>query len=730
MKEFMQLRKIMGATVIALLLVVGTYASMVQAVEQIPECNGKQATIYVSASGHIVGGPDNGELFLSVLNGTNGDDVIVGTDGPNTINGGNGDDTICGMGGADIINGGNGDDWISGGAGADIINGGTNSDTIYGDEGNDIISGDNAGDFLNGGSGNDIIDGGSGNDLCTNGGGNDWKISCEGEWTEEESSVTDADGDGVSDVRDNCPAVANPDQVDTDGDRRGDACDTTPHGVGALSVRVVVIHDDTDPALALSSSDFEVSVVGLEPSTTTFPGDVTGTSVILGVGEFSVNTNEHVRYTRETSGLCAGSMSMGGTAECVITYNDIPGEVVADVFGINVFVEVINDNLGTESPGDFTVFVSGTTPSLTSFAGSASGTPVTLGGGEYLIDGSTDEGYTYTTSAECAGTAVVGATSTCTISYDDVSKSTGGGGTGEITTTTMIVEVVVINDNGSTRVPEDFMVTVVSEGLASTTFAGSASGTEVVINLDSFDIDGSMYNDYTKQRNTYCNSVEYASAEVLVGKFEVDPIRCVITYDDINLVISNEQISSVGATSIVFTWDTNHSATSRVVYDIVSVSTTNTSTPNYGYEFSTEEDGTFVITHSMTITGLTPGVQYFLRPVSHGSPEVTGVELSTTTLTQSNGGGSSGGGSSSSGGSSSGSSSGSSGTVITPPQAVLGERITDGEEVVTTEETVGQVLGFTTLPTTGGRDISMVFVYLCALASLMIGTILVKRSEA
>jgi hypothetical protein len=38
----------------------------------------------------------------------------------------------------------------------------------------------------------------------------------------------DADGDGVPDATDNCPAVANPDQADADGDGAGDACDASP----------------------------------------------------------------------------------------------------------------------------------------------------------------------------------------------------------------------------------------------------------------------------------------------------------------------------------------------------------------------------------------------------------------------------------------------------------------------------------------------------------------------
>ncbi len=38
----------------------------------------------------------------------------------------------------------------------------------------------------------------------------------------------DTDGDGIVDVSDNCPAVANPKQEDIDGDRQGDACDPCP----------------------------------------------------------------------------------------------------------------------------------------------------------------------------------------------------------------------------------------------------------------------------------------------------------------------------------------------------------------------------------------------------------------------------------------------------------------------------------------------------------------------
>jgi len=46
----------------------------------------------------------------------------------------------------------------------------------------------------------------------------------------------DSDDDGVLEAVDNCPEQANPDQLDTDGDGAGDACDTDDDGDGDLDV--------------------------------------------------------------------------------------------------------------------------------------------------------------------------------------------------------------------------------------------------------------------------------------------------------------------------------------------------------------------------------------------------------------------------------------------------------------------------------------------------------------
>ncbi len=50
------------------------------------------------------------------------------------------------------------------------------------------------------------------------------------------ASAPDDDGDGVSNVEDNCLLVANADQLDTDGDGKGDACDTDDDGDGVADI--------------------------------------------------------------------------------------------------------------------------------------------------------------------------------------------------------------------------------------------------------------------------------------------------------------------------------------------------------------------------------------------------------------------------------------------------------------------------------------------------------------
>ncbi len=68
-------------------------------------------------------------------------------------------------------------------------------------------------------------------------------------------SPLDVDGDGITQLPDNCPLVANPDQADTDGDGRGDACAADWDGDGLV--------DADDCAIADPSGGAPAPVTGL-----------------------------------------------------------------------------------------------------------------------------------------------------------------------------------------------------------------------------------------------------------------------------------------------------------------------------------------------------------------------------------------------------------------------------------------------------------------------------------
>ncbi len=131
-----------------------------------PECNGLTVTVNIAA----------GE------SPTEGDDVILGTDGVDNIDALGGNDTICGLAGNDTLAGGPGDDTIFGDEGNDRLKGQQDNDTLYGGPDDDLIvggGGDDTGygeagiDDLKGGSGVDTLDGGAGEDEVRGGSGND-----------------------------------------------------------------------------------------------------------------------------------------------------------------------------------------------------------------------------------------------------------------------------------------------------------------------------------------------------------------------------------------------------------------------------------------------------------------------------------------------------------------------------------------------------------------------------
>lgn len=130
----------------------------------------------------IVGG--NGDDLLA---GGNGNDLLGGLDGSDNLTGGTGNDTEYGHGGddllqgedgSDLIYGEEGDDTLLGGTGLDVLLGGAGDDQLSGNQQQDYLQGDSGqdtllggfgGDALHGGAGADSVEGGSGNDLVNGG---------------------------------------------------------------------------------------------------------------------------------------------------------------------------------------------------------------------------------------------------------------------------------------------------------------------------------------------------------------------------------------------------------------------------------------------------------------------------------------------------------------------------------------------------------------------------------
>ncbi len=107
------------------------------------------------------------------INGNAGDDAIFGGDGADSINGNEGNDVIFGEGGADTIHGNNGNDFIVGGLAADTIFGENGDDQLFGNEAADTLRGGNGDDLLEGGDAPDTLRGENGNDILIGGAGID-----------------------------------------------------------------------------------------------------------------------------------------------------------------------------------------------------------------------------------------------------------------------------------------------------------------------------------------------------------------------------------------------------------------------------------------------------------------------------------------------------------------------------------------------------------------------------
>src|SRR5205807_7561075 len=156
-----------------------------------------------------------------------------------------------------------------------------------------------------------------------------------------------------------------------------------------------VINDNGGTATA---ANFTMSVTGNGPSPASFPGaESPGTDVTLAPGSYSVGETGPAGYASSLSAACTGSIAAGETKTCTVTNNDQAAH-------LNVIKHVINDNGGTATAADFTMTVTGSSPTPASFAGAESpGTAVTINAGSYSVAESGPAGYAESDSADCCG---------------------------------------------------------------------------------------------------------------------------------------------------------------------------------------------------------------------------------------------------------------------------------------------------------------------------------------
>jgi hypothetical protein len=166
-------------------------------------------------------------------------------------------------------------------------------------------------------------------------------------------------------------------------------------------------------------ADFTMIVTGNSPNPASFPGTEPGRLVTLNAGSYTVDELAAAGYTKTLSAGCSGTLAIGGVALCTVTNDDIGGDAQ-----ITVVKHVVNDNGGTKIASDFTMTVSGRSPSPASFPGSETGTVVSLNSGDYGIDETPIAGYQKTLGPDCFGTIAPGEARTCTITNDDIAPGT------------------------------------------------------------------------------------------------------------------------------------------------------------------------------------------------------------------------------------------------------------------------------------------------------------------
>jgi hypothetical protein len=299
---------------------------------------------------------------------------------------------------------------------------------------------------------------------------------------------------GYTTTYNNCTAVTIADNTQT--------CTITNNDQPAtLIVKKVVTNDNGG---TLNAENFTFSVNG----GAAVPFDSDGQNdLLLNAGSYSVVEPPVAGYTTTYDNCTGLNIPIGGTETCTITNNDISPE-------LTIIKNVVNDNGGILGSGDFTINVTGTNVSSSSFPGAVSpGTTVTLDAGSYSVAETPVTGYEASYSADCTETIAVGETKTCTITNEDFARLT--------------VVKDPTNDNGGTALPDEFLLTVNGSPVLSGIATEYPIDTPLAINETQ--LVGYTFVGITDDGSGKCPAVLGGTITLALG----DDITCTIVNDDI-----------------------------------------------------------------------------------------------------------------------------------------------------------------------------------------------------
>lgn len=325
---------------------------------------------------------------MAIINGTNGNDVRIGTPNADSIFGLGGNDALYGVGGNDYIDGGTGNDFLSGGGGDDYLFGGAGNDTMNGGTGSDtaaIIAGANAvvtntqitgqgvdtisniervnvfgsasnqflnalsfsgrsylsgaggNDFLYGGSNNDTLLGGTGNDFLFGGAGNDSMDGGAGTDIASISATGNASVTNSQIIGQGTDSIANIEQVNVSG-----GANNQTFSASTFSGRVFMNggggndflygSDNNDTLNGSTGNDY---LWGDDGNDVLNGGSGTDTAAISASGNVTVSNTQIVGQGTDSINSIERVFAYGGNASQFMTANGFSGQVRFYSYGGN-----------------------------------------------------------------------------------------------------------------------------------------------------------------------------------------------------------------------------------------------------------------------------------------------------------------------------------------------------------------------------------------------------------